>query len=76
MINFFYSIFNGKKVSSENPWGATTLEWTTPIEPGHGNWVGNLPAVERWPYDYGKNGREFIPQWEPLAQGEQDGGNH
>ena len=34
------------------------------------NWPGEIPHVHRWPYDYGKNGREFIPQTEPLAEGE------
>lgn len=76
MVNFFYSIWKGKKVTTQNPWGASTLEWTTPIKAGHGNWPGKIPAVHRWPYDYGKNGREFIPQVEPLAEGEQDSGDH
>lgn len=70
VFNFFYSIFKGRKVTSQNPWGANTLEWTTPINPGHGNWPGELPEVHRWPYDYGKDGREFIPQTEPLGEGE------
>lgn len=69
-VNFFYSIWKGKKVTSKNPWGATTLEWTTPIEPGHGNWPGKLPTVNRWAYDYGKNGQEMISQVEPLREGE------
>ncbi|RZL15763.1 MAG: cytochrome c oxidase subunit I, partial [Pedobacter sp.] len=51
LFNFFYSIFKGK-VSSQNPWEANTLEWTTPINPGHGNWPGEIPEVHRWPYDY------------------------
>ncbi|TAK43783.1 MAG: cytochrome c oxidase subunit I [Saprospiraceae bacterium] len=72
VINFFYSIWKGKKVTTKNPWGATTLEWTTPIRPGHGNWPGNLPTVQRWPYDYAKNGREFVPQIEPMAEGESE----
>ncbi|MGB0929491.1 MAG: cytochrome c oxidase subunit I [Chitinophagales bacterium] len=62
VINFFYSAVKGQKMRSLNPWGATTLEWTTPKEPGHGNWVGPIPHVHRWAYDYGKDGHEFIPQ--------------
>ncbi|MBI5915532.1 MAG: cbb3-type cytochrome c oxidase subunit I [Bacteroidetes bacterium] len=69
-INFFYSIWKGKKVTSKNPWGATTIEWTTPIVPGHGNWPGKIPSVQRWAYDYGKNGEEFISQIEPMREGE------
>jgi cytochrome c oxidase subunit 1 len=67
VFNFFYSIFKGRKVRTQNPWGANTLEWTTPINPGHGNWEGDIPEVHRWPYDYGKDGREFIPQTEPVS---------
>lgn len=72
VINFFYSMYKGKKVTVKNPWGSNTLEWTTPIEPGHGNWPGNIPTVQRWAYDYGKDGREFISQIEPLAEGEKE----
>lgn len=67
LINFFHSIFKGRKVTVQNPWGATTLEWTTPIKPGHGNWEGEIPEVHRWAYDYGKNGKEFIPQTTPVG---------
>ena len=70
VFNFFYSIFKGRKVRTPNPWGANTLEWTTPINPGHGNWVGEIPEVHRWAYDYGKDGREFIPQTEPVGPNE------
>jgi cytochrome c oxidase subunit 1 len=67
--NFFYSIFKGK-VAPANPWKSNTLEWTTPIRPGHGNWVGEIPEVYRGAYDYGKDGREFIPQTEPVGENE------
>lgn len=70
VFNFFYSIFKGRKVTSMNPWGANTLEWTTPINPGHGNWEGEIPEVHRWPYDYAKDGRDFIPQTEPIGSNE------
>ena len=50
--------------AAENPWQATTLEWTTSSPAPHGNWVGPVPTVERDPYDYGDNGRgaDFRPQ--------------
>ncbi len=73
VINFFYSIWKGRKVTTMNPWDATTLEWTTPIRPGHGNWVGEIPEVHRWPYDYakeGKNGQDFIAQDVPVGDEE------
>jgi cytochrome c oxidase subunit 1 len=70
VFNFFYSIFKGRKVRTTNPWQANTLEWTTPVNPGHGNWEGEIPEVHRWPYDYGKDNRDFIPQTEPISPDE------
>ncbi|WP_020569421.1 cytochrome c oxidase subunit I [Neolewinella persica] len=70
VLNFFYSIWKGRKMKTMNPYNANTLEWTTPIETGHGNWPGKLPAVQRWAYDYGKDGREFISQVEPVGPDE------
>lgn len=75
VVNFFYSIFKGRVQKTKNPWGATTLEWTAPIDAPHGNWPGKIPAVHRWPYDYGKDGEDFIPQIVPLAEGEKDQGH-
>ncbi len=73
VVNFFYSIWKGKKMTTQNPWGASTLEWTTAINPGHGNWAGKIPTVHRWPYDYGKDGKEFISQITPMEEGETAG---
>ncbi|RFM30377.1 cytochrome c oxidase subunit I [Deminuibacter soli] len=70
LFNFFYSIFKGRKVTTLNPWGSNTLEWTTPIRPGHGNWPGEIPEVHRWAYDYGKDGQDFIPQTTPVGDNE------
>ena len=72
LFNFFYSIFRGPK-APQNPWNATTLEWTTPVEAIHGNWPGELPTVHRWPYDYSKPGaaQDFITQITPLEEGEE-----
>jgi len=67
-FNFFYSMFRGK-LAPANPWKSNTLEWTTPRFPGHGNWVGAIPQVYRWPYDYSKPGAkdDFIPQSVPFS---------
>mgnify|MGYP000409453356 FL=1 len=70
LFNFFYSIFKGRKLIDPNPWKSNTLEWTAPIHPGHGNWVGEIPEVHRWPYDYGKDGVDFIPQTTPVGADE------
>ena len=74
VVNFFLSIWKGRKVTTKNPWSATTLEWTTPIRPGHGNWEGAIPEVHRWAYDYSKpdSKEEFIPQTTPMGKGEKD----
>lgn len=81
-FNFFYSLFRGPK-SSQNPWRANSLEWTTPVEHIHGNWPGEIPEVYRWSYDYSKvdengdyvHGQDFIPQVVPLGPNEKDGGH-
>lgn len=70
VFNFFYSIFKGRKVTDPNPWKATSLEWTTPVERIHGNWPGEIPEVHRWAYDYGKDGRDYIMQTEPPGENE------
>ncbi|MBK7098540.1 MAG: cbb3-type cytochrome c oxidase subunit I [Sphingobacteriales bacterium] len=70
VFNFFYSMYKGRRCRSMNPWGATTLEWTTPVNPGHGNWVGKIPEVKRWAYDYSKDGRDFILQTEGPGENE------
>jgi cytochrome c oxidase subunit 1 len=74
LINFFYSIWKGRKVTNLNPYGANTLEWTTPINPGHGNWPGEIPEVHRWAYDYSKDGKDFITQTTPI--GEEESAEH
>jgi cytochrome c oxidase subunit I len=70
VFNFLYSIWKGRKVTTTNPWGSNTLEWTTPINPGHGNWPGEIPEVHRGAYDYAKDGKEFIPQNVPVGADE------
>ena len=75
VVNFFYSIWFGKEMTKRNPYDANTLEWTTPIRAGHGNWPGKIPAVHRWAYDYGKDGIDHIPQYVPMREGEHDFGH-
>ena len=65
IINLFWSMFKGPKVTSDNPWDATTLEWATPTPPGHGNFEHPV-KVFRGPYEYSVPGapQDFSPQWE------------
>ncbi|MFY0686141.1 MAG: cbb3-type cytochrome c oxidase subunit I [Cyclobacteriaceae bacterium] len=77
LFNFFYSMFRGRKAPA-NPWNSNTLEWTTPRNPGHGNWPGEIPKVYRWPYDYSKPGAEddFIPQTVPYSETPESNTDH
>jgi cytochrome c oxidase subunit 1 len=65
IINIFWSMFKGKKVTNDNPWDATTLEWATPTPPGHGNFTHPV-EVYRGPYEYSVPGakKDFSPQFE------------
>jgi len=65
LINIVMSKFIGKKVTSDNPWNATTLEWATPTPPGHGNFTTE-PVVYRGPYEYSRpdHDKDYFPQWE------------
>ncbi len=67
IINFFWSMRHGKKVTSDNPWGATTLDWQTPTPPPHGNFPTEQ-VVHRGPYDYSVPGAksDFCPQNQPI----------
>lgn len=69
LYNFIRSMFWGEK-ATQNPWNATTLEWTAPVEHLHGNWPGEIPTVYRWAYDYSKPGHheDYIPQTTPFSQ--------
>jgi cytochrome c oxidase subunit I len=65
IINFWFSLKGGKKANSDNPWGATTMEWATPTPPPHGNFLFD-PVAHRGPYEYSVPGHptDFYPQWE------------
>ena len=72
IINVFFAWKRGKKVESDNPWDATTLEWATPTPPGHGNFTFDI-AVFRGPYEYSRPDCEedYLPQWnEPVKKGD------
>src|SRR2546430_3979348 len=66
--NVIWSMFKGKK-ASDNPWEATSLEWTTATPPPHDNFAGHAPTVYRGPYEYSVPGaaKDFLMQTEPEA---------
>ena len=70
VINFFWSLFAGKRAPA-NPWNATTLEWTAPSPPPHLNWGDRIPTVYHGPYEYSVPGmsEDFAPQTRPLPKG-------
>jgi len=68
VINLFWSMFKGPK-ASDNPWEATTLEWTTATPPPHDNFGGVTPVVYHGPYEYSVPGakRDFVMQTDPAG---------
>jgi cytochrome c oxidase subunit 1 len=69
VVNFFHSLFWGKRVG-RNPWEGCTLEWDAPSPPGHGNFDRQL-QVFRGPYEYGtpEVPEDFLPQTRDLKRG-------
>ncbi|MGD8329459.1 MAG: cbb3-type cytochrome c oxidase subunit I [Acidobacteriota bacterium] len=67
LINFVTSLVK-KKHAVANPWHATTLEWTLPSPPAHGNFGDAIPQVYRWPYEYSADQAEedYTPQTVPA----------
>jgi len=68
VINLFWSMFKGPK-ASDNPWEATTLEWTTATPPPHDNFGGKTPVVYHGPYEYGVPGapKDYVMQTDPAS---------
>lgn len=62
-FNFLWSLKKGKK-ATDNPWNATTLEWSIPSPPPHDNFGGHIPVVYHGPYEFSVPGYvdDFIPQ--------------
>ena len=69
MINFFWSLFAGRR-AERNPWQANTLEWVAPTPTPHGNFEA-IPTVYRGPYEYSSPEvqEDYLPQDRPLAAG-------
>jgi cytochrome c oxidase subunit 1 len=52
LYNLVHSYFRGK-LAPENPWEATSLEWSTPTPVPFDNFAGKHPVVYHDPYQYG-----------------------
>ena len=63
LFNFFYSLKAGEK-AGDNPWHATTLEWSIPSPPPFDNFAGHIPEVYRGAYEFGlpDASEDYIPQ--------------
>jgi cytochrome c oxidase subunit 1 len=61
-FNFLWSLRRGEKADI-NPWHGTSLEWSIPSPPPHGNFL-EVPRVYRGPYEYGVPGydQDYLPQ--------------
>ena len=66
LFNLIYSRFKGA-TASDNPWNATTLEWSMPSPPPWNNFGGRHPIVYHDPYQYGVKGPggDFVMQDSP-----------
>jgi cytochrome c oxidase subunit 1 len=73
IVNFFYSIFAGKK-AGVNPWEVTTLDWTHTTTPPLYHNFDVVPTVVRGPHEYANPEvkkllkRDYLDQVEELAQ--------
>jgi cytochrome c oxidase subunit I len=66
LFNLIYSRFRGKQ-APENPWNATSLEWSMPSPPPWDNFGGKHPVIYHDPYQYGVKGSkgDFVMQDSP-----------
>jgi cytochrome c oxidase subunit 1 len=69
LLNFLWGLVRGPQADA-NPWEATTLEWTVPSPPPHGNFVPETPRVHRWAYEYSVDGAslDHTAQSVPASQ--------
>jgi cytochrome c oxidase subunit 1 len=65
VVNLVRTLLRGARVG-DNPWRATTLDWTTSSPPLRENFAA-LPRVRRGPYDYSlpDEAEDFVPQDRP-----------
>jgi cytochrome c oxidase subunit 1 len=75
-FNVFWSMFKGAK-APDNPWEATTLEWTTSSPPPHDNFAGVLPTVYHGPYEFAVPGapNDYVMQTDAGIEVDSNGHN-
>jgi cytochrome c oxidase subunit 1 len=64
LVNFLWSLFRGEKVEENNPWRATTLEWSVSSPPPADDFGATDPVVYRGAYEFSVPGvaEDFVPQ--------------
>ncbi|HYL64978.1 MAG TPA: cbb3-type cytochrome c oxidase subunit I [Candidatus Methylomirabilis sp.] len=64
LFNFLWSLWRGERTETENPWRATTLEWTVASRPPLGNFGAPDPVVFRGAYEFNSRHslQDFAPQ--------------
>jgi cytochrome c oxidase subunit I len=67
LVNLFWSMKRGKR-AADNPWEATTLEWTVSSPPPANNFGEQTPVVNRGAYEFSVPGatRDYVMQNEPA----------
>jgi cytochrome c oxidase subunit 1 len=64
LVNFLWSLFRGERVLENNPWRATTLEWSVSSPPPADDFGPRDPVVYRGAYEFSLPGvaQDFVPQ--------------
>jgi len=63
VINFHYGLLRRRRAEENNPWRATTLEWSIASPAPEGNFGDVPPVVYRGAYDFhGDSELDFVPQ--------------
>jgi cytochrome c oxidase subunit 1 len=69
VFNFFNSLLRRKTGEGDNPWGATTLEWSVSSPAPEQSFGEEVPTVYRGPYEFcAQSERDFLPQHLPPEQ--------
>jgi cytochrome c oxidase subunit I len=63
VVNFFGTLLRSKKVEADNPWAASTLEWSLPSPAPAENFGTQSPVIYRGAYEFAETFAEgFAPQ--------------
>jgi cytochrome c oxidase subunit 1 len=68
LVNFFWSLWKGRR-AGDNPWEATTLEWSIPSPPPFDNFGHLEPVVHHGPFEFSVPGaaKDYVMQTDPPS---------